>query len=523
MATMSMRVKMLGVCLLGLVLLAVLTSVIMVVDLNQDSRERIKQTQDCLMKEKEAYLKDMVKSAVQASEYFAGKESVEQARTDAAAVLSAERFKDGAGYFFAYQKDGDGYVFGFHGSKPKLNGKTANLDKPDIKGFAFRRELIEQAAKGGGFVEYHYENPKTKEVMKKLAYAEAVPALDWVMVSGIYIDDIEKSIAAVRSTVHSQKRRIISQLLIGNLVGCGVIAVLVLFMTGTIVRPLRALANKLSEGSREVNGSSSQVSGTSQSLAESSSEQASALEEISASIEEISAMTKQNTGNAKQAQQLTKDTNEHMKQGVEATQEMSAAVEKIKQSADETAKIIKTIDEIAFQTNLLALNAAVEAARAGEAGKGFAVVAEEVRNLAQRSAEAARNTTQLLEDSRRQADYGVSVVEQVSKVLGEIEHKSEKVMLLTSEVAEANQEQALGIEQVSSGIAQMDEGVQGNAASAEEAAGAAEELSAFSGSLDGMVQELLTILDGKKKRDSAKALPLQAAVQDDSLLLLDRH
>jgi methyl-accepting chemotaxis protein len=171
----------------------------------------------------------------------------------------------------------------------------------------------------------------------------------------------------------------------------------------------------------------------------------------------------------------------------------------------------------------LALNAAVEAARAGEAGKGFAVVAEEVRNLAQRSAEAARNTTQLLEDSRRQADYGVSVVEQVSKVLGEIEHKSEKVMLLTSEVAEANQEQALGIEQVSSGIAQMDEGVQGNAASAEEAAGAAEELSAFSGSLDGMVQELLTILDGKKKRDSAKALPLQAAVQDDSLLLLDRH
>jgi methyl-accepting chemotaxis protein len=183
--------------------------------------------------------------------------------------------------------------------------------------------------------------------------------------------------------------------------------------------------------------------------------------------------------------------------GAQAMTEMMAAIESIKQSSDETAKIVKTIDEIAFQTNLLALNAAVEAARAGDAGKGFAVVAEEVRNLAQRSAAAARNTSVMIEDSVKRAGNGVLISRKVGESLAEIAVTAAKVNELVSDMARANVQQAEGVEQVNKAVAQMDQVTQSNAASSEESASAAEELNAQAVEMQRMVVELVAMVDGR--------------------------
>ncbi len=180
---------------------------------------------------------------------------------------------------------------------------------------------------------------------------------------------------------------------------------------------------------------------------------------------------------------------------------MSEAIEKMKSSSDETAKIIKTIDEIAFQTNLLALNAAVEAARAGEAGKGFAVVAEEVRNLAQRSAKAAKSTELLIEESQQNADNGVVVTKEVGEILQQITESIQEVTALIADVSAASNEQAQGIAHVNTAVAEMDKVTQLNANNAEQSTSASEELSAQARQLDQMVDELTTIIRGTTRRD----------------------
>ncbi|MHC4216068.1 MAG: methyl-accepting chemotaxis protein, partial [Planctomycetota bacterium] len=192
---------------------------------------------------------------------------------------------------------------------------------------------------------------------------------------------------------------------------------LAFFIGRSIVNVLKRIINSLSEGSDQVSSASGQVSSASQSLAEGATEQAAGLEETSSSLEEMSSMTRQNADNAQQANTLANEARKAADNGTESMSRMNDAIQEIQKSSDETAKIIKVIDEIAFQTNLLALNAAVEAARAGEAGKGFAVVAEEVRNLAMRSAEAAKNTSDLIEESVKNSKNGVDIAGEVSKVL----------------------------------------------------------------------------------------------------------
>ena len=241
------------------------------------------------------------------------------------------------------------------------------------------------------------------------------------------------------------------------------------------------------ESVQQVTSASGQISSGSQSLAEGANEQASSLEEVSSSLEEMSSMTKQNAENSNQAKNLSAEAKDSAKHGNEVMGKMSDAIENIKASSDNTAKIIKTIDEIAFQTNLLALNAAVEAARAGEAGKGFAVVAEEVRNLAMRSAEAAKNTANMIEESVKNAEGGVKISEEVAKILKEIGDRSGKVNSLIEEITAASAEQSQGIEQINSAVAQMDKVTQQNAANSEESASAAEELNSQAEELVAMV------------------------------------
>jgi len=247
-----------------------------------------------------------------------------------------------------------------------------------------------------------------------------------------------------------------------------------------------------------------QISSGSQGLSQGASEQASSLEEISSSLEEMSSMTKQNAENAKQAKALSESARQSADRGNEAMGRMQKAIVEIKTSSDQTAKILKTIDEIAFQTNLLALNAAVEAARAGEAGKGFAVVAEEVRNLAQRSAEAARNTANMIESSVKSAEGGVRITEEVAKALAEIVEGATKVNDLVGEIAAASQEQRQGIDQVNVGVTQLNTLTQSNAASAEESASASEELSAQAQSMEALVSSFKISSEKAERRIKPK-------------------
>ncbi|MEY2881289.1 MAG: hypothetical protein RLZZ15_3669, partial [Verrucomicrobiota bacterium] len=260
-----------------------------------------------------------------------------------------------------------------------------------------------------------------------------------------------------------------------------------LVIVASLRRALGPIAASLSAGAEEVASAAGQVTTSAQSLAEGASESAASLEETSASLEEITSMTKRNAESAAQAKELSAQTRAAADAGAADMAQMKGAMDAIKLSAGEIAKIVKTIDEIAFQTNILALNAAVEAARAGEAGMGFAVVAEEVRSLAQRSAQAAKETAAKIEDSVARSEHGVQISTQVAASLQRIVERAATVDALVAEIAVASHEQSQGIGQVNTAVTQMDKVTQANAGSAEESAAAAEELSAQSAELRRLV------------------------------------
>jgi methyl-accepting chemotaxis protein len=281
------------------------------------------------------------------------------------------------------------------------------------------------------------------------------------------------------------------------------LGVVVLLMVRRTSDTLQKAAAEIREGSEQISSAASQVAASSQSLAQGSSEQAASLEETSASTEEISSMTRKNAENSKAAAEVMTTVDREVKEGNQTLDHMVTSMEQISSSSDKIAKIIKVIDEIAFQTNILALNAAVEAARAGEAGMGFAVVADEVRNLAQRSAQAAKDTAGLIEESIATSAEGSAKLEQVAKVIRAITESSTQVKTLVDEVNMGSQEQARGIDQISKAIAQMDQVTQGTAASAEESASASEELSAQAQALNHIVAELGTLVGGDGHSDRA--------------------
>ena len=265
-----------------------------------------------------------------------------------------------------------------------------------------------------------------------------------------------------------------------------------------LVRTMSTMAGRLSQTTDQVTDASHQLSNSSDALSKGASEQAATIEETSSSLEEMASMTRQNADNAGAAKakmteaiQIVQKVNQHMG-------DMAGAIQEITQSSEETGKIIKTIDEIAFQTNLLALNAAVEAARAGEAGAGFAVVADEVRNLAMKAADAAKTTTDLIEKTIKSIQKGNELTHSTQKAFKENIVISKKVGELVEEIAAASGEQAQGIEEVNRAVAEMDKVVQQVAATAEESAAASQEMNSQAEEMEGFVKDLTRIVSGNE-------------------------
>jgi len=392
------------------------------------------------------------------------------------------------GYVYVLDSQGN-YVISYQGKRDTENIWNAK----DAGGNLFIQEICRKATStaSGQIIEqrYPWKNPGEAQAREKIARLMYFEPWDWIIGASSYIDEFEEAPRRMNAIGHTA-----ATLLVGIACVSGTLALLIwLLMSKQLTGRIERIVAFLSEGAKRTVAATGKVATASQSF----TEHAAGLEEMATSIEEMSSMTKRNAENAQQANAITAETSAAATTGDSSMQQMNNAILDIQKSAEETAKIIKVIDEIAFQTNLLALNAAVEAARAGEAGKSFAVVAEEVRNLAMRSAEAAQNTSGLIEQSIRNAQNGVTISAQVGKALKNIVSSVGNAGQLVNEIAAATQEQAQGIHQINSAMNDLDKATQQNVATVEESAHASKELYEQAEQMNELVRELAILVGGE--------------------------
>ncbi len=393
-----------------------------------------------------------------------------------------------------------GYVYVLDSKGRFVISKGGNRDGEDLSmakdssGNLFVQEICRKAMalKPGEIAEMRYPWQERAEDEPRIKVARIVyfQPWDWVIGVGSYVEefmDASRQIDGMNRTSNI----ILGVVFVGSLLAAVIVWA---FTARGIAKPIRRNLRALTEGADQVASASGQIASASQALAHGASDQAASLEETSSSLEQMSAMTQKNSENASEADNLMREAQTILGKANDSMDKMNNAMGQIIKASEETSKILRTIDEIAFQTNLLALNAAVEAARAGEAGAGFAVVADEVRRLAMRAAEAAKSTAVLIEDTGRSVKEGSKLVSDTDEAFSAVAESAGKVAVFLGEIAAASKEQAEGIQQVTKAVAQMDSVVQQNASSAEESASASEQMNAQAEQMIVLVHEMAELI-----------------------------
>lgn len=367
-------------------------------------------------------------------------------------------------------------------------------DASDGDGRRYIQEIIKSAVKlkDGEILTYRYpttvepdqigtEGSSARINLYKIKYCKG---WDWIIMAGSFEDEFMMS----RDKISEVGRDILDQLLFISIAIVLMAIIFSILFTRRLNGQLNYIAVRFKENSEEINNVSEQFATSSDEMTKGALQQTASIEETSASLTQLTAMTRQNADNASQVNLLMKRTDSVVIAAGSSIKELTSSMQEIRKAGEETSNIIKTIDQIAFQTNLLALNAAVEAARAGKAGVGFAVVADEVRNLAMRVAEAARNTSELIQGSSEKINIGVSIVEKTNRAFQMVEKNAGKVAILVEEISAASSEQANGIEQIGESVSQM-------SSVTEESADNAENMAAASEDLKEQASEMLKIVD----------------------------
>ena len=365
---------------------------------------------------------------------------------------------------------------------PVIEGNNL-YNTTDDRGYYFVRDIIE---KKNGMTYYWWQNEGENKAREKIIVFRHLKELDWYIAPSAYTEE-----------VYRDANKIGAIIIIISIISLIVATIIILVIAFSLANPINKVSKELSSGSSNLESAAYQISSSSQELSSGSSELASSIEEITSSIEELQSVIESNTKNINQSEIMMRETNEGSREVTDKMKELQQALVEINDNSRRIVKIIKVIEDIAFQTNILALNAAVEAARAGEAGRGFAVVADQVKSLAQKSSEAAKETAQLIENAIESVGKGDSLGKIVFEFQSKAGEMTEKVSTLLDEVNRASKEQMKGVNQISQAVSQTNSVVQQTASSAEETAAASEELLTQAEGLNNIVDTLNLIVMGK--------------------------
>ena len=383
-------------------------------------------------------------------------------------------------------------------------GKTKQfIREGDIDGasFTYEAEMLTSANEVTKQLELLNQQAIIAErLYQKLDYQASTvcaPSLDQALITLKKLTDINSEMASsIAETAMNSAKKAQRTMTISVFMGFLAALLFGISISGSITKRINRMIQGLRQSTERLAVAAGRLSVSSLTLAEGASEQTASIEETSSSLEEIASVVKLNVESSDQAHSLMDGTKEIIAEANDSMVKMNSSMKGISKASEETSKIIRTIDEIAFQTNLLALNAAVEAARAGEAGTGFAVVADEVRNLALRAADAAHNTSALIEDTTQKVDEGSALLSNTNEAFSRMTENATTVAALLTEIAAASKEQAQGIEHVNNAVFEMDKVTQQNATNSEESAGASEEMNAQAEQMKGMVNDLVALIQG---------------------------